>query len=240
MRLHTLAEGIWVLEGESISFLTFPYEIRSTIIDTGGGELLVHSPVQISAAKLLKELPGQVKYVVSPNKLHSLFLEDWQAAFPQARFYAPPGLNARRPNISFYKALEDTPEPEWRDVLKQKIIRGSWFMSEVVFFHAASQTLILGDLIENHNPQRLGWLHRTIGYANAMLAPNGTTPRNYRWTFFGRRQLRRDLQVMLNWNAQRVVVNHGPIVDTGAQAFLSHAFQWALEASAISVSNIDW
>ena len=101
-------------------------------------------------------------------------------------------------------------------------------MSEVVFFHEPSETLILGDLIENHNPLRLGWLHRVVGVANAMVAPNGTTPRNYRWTFLRRKEVREDLQEILSWNARRVVVNHGPIVEAGAQEFLRHAFKWAL------------
>ncbi len=228
MRLHKLADGIWVLDGNPISFVTFPYEIRSTVIEIGGGELFIHSPVQLSAVDLLKTLPGQVKYIVSPNKLHSLFLGDWKKAFPEAKLYAPPGLKAKRPNLSFYKELADEPEPEWREVLKQKIVRGSWFMSEVVFFHAPSETLILGDLIENHNPLRFGLLHRAIGSANAMLAPNGTTPRNYRWTFFRRKEVREDLQEIMSWNAKRVVMSHGPIVEIGAQEFLRNAFQWAL------------
>lgn len=228
MSLQKLADGIWLLDGDAISFLTFPYEIRATIIDIGGGALFIHSPVQLSAANQLKELPGQVKYIVSPNKLHSLFLGEWKKAFPQANLYAPPGLAARRPGLPFHKALTDDPEPEWRGVIKQKIVRGSWFMEEVVFFHEASKTLILGDLIENHNPQRLGWLHRSIGLANAMVAPNGSTPRNFRLTFFRRKVVRQDLQEIMHWNAERVVMNHGPIVEHGAQAFLRNAFQWAL------------
>jgi hypothetical protein len=228
MGLHKLADGIWTLDGDPISFLTFPYEIRSTVIDLGGGELLVHSPVQLSSASLLKDIPGQVRYIVSPNKLHSLFLEDWQKAFPEAKFYAPPGLKSKLPKVSFYKELTDGPDPEWEGVLKQKIIRGSWFMSEVVFFHEASDSLILGDIIENHNPLRLGWLHRAIASAVAILAPKGTTARIYRWTFFGRNKVHQDLQEILNWNPQRIIVNHGPIVENGAHEFLSNAFQWAL------------
>ena len=227
MELHKLADGIWALEGDPISFLTFPYEIRSTVIDLGGGELFIHSPVQLSATGLLKTLPGQVKYIVSPNKLHSLFLEDWQMAFPEAWFYAPPGLKARRPSLSFHKELTDEPEPQWQGILRQKIVRGSWFMSEVVFFHEPSGSLILGDLIENHNPQGFGRLHRAIALSMAMLAPNGSTARNYRWTFFRRKQLRQDLQEILDWDIKRVVVNHGPIMDTGAQDFLRNAFRWA-------------
>ena len=228
MSLHQLADGIWVLDGNPISFLTFPYEIRSTVIDIGGGELLVHSPVQLSAAGLLTTLPGQVKYIVSPNKLHSLFLEDWQEAFPEAKLYAPPGLKAKRPALSFYKELTDEPEPEWLGVLKQKVVRGSWFMSEVVFFHEPSGSLIFGDLIENHNPLRFGRLHRAIGLSMAMLAPNGSTARNYRWTFFRRKEVRQDLQEIMSWDVKRVVVNHGPIVESGVADFLRNAFQWAL------------
>lgn len=228
MKLQELAGGLWVIDGDPLSFLSFPYEMRCTIIDIGGGELLIHSPMQVSAATQLESLPGQLKYIVSPNKLHSLFLEDWQKTFPDARFYAPPGLKARRPRVSFYKELTDVPEAEWQDVLTQKVVRGSWFMSEVVFFHKPSETLILGDIIENHRPQILGWLYRKIASANAMLAPNGCTPRNYRWTFSRRDQTREDFQEILSWNARRVIVNHGPIVATGAQAFLQNAFQWAL------------
>jgi hypothetical protein len=61
-----------------------------------------------------------------------------------------------------------------------------------------------------------------------MLAPNGTTPRNYRWTFFGRKRVRQDLQEIMSWDVKRVIVNHGPIVEVGAQGFLRNAFQWAL------------
>jgi len=228
MSLHKLADGIWVLDGNPVSFLTFPYEIRSTIIELGGGELLVHSPVQITEASLLKTLPGQVKHIVSPNKLHSLFIEDWQKTYPEARLYAPPGLISKLSNVSFYKELSDKPERAWQEVVNQKVVRGSWFMSEVVFFHKPSATLILGDLIENHNPAKLGWLHRTAGLAMDILAPKGTTARIYRWTFFRRENVRQDLQEILSWNAKRVVVNHGPIVETGAQEFLRNAFRWAL------------
>lgn len=228
MSLQELAHGIWTMDGDPISFLTFPYEIRSTIVEVGSGELLVHSPVQVSAARRLRDLPGAVKYIVSPNKLHSLFLEDWQKVFPEARLYAPPGLRAKLPAVSFHKELADEPEPQWQGILKQKLVRGSWFMSEVVFFHEPSASLILGDLIENHNPEKFGWFHRAIGAAVGMLAPNGSTPRNYRWTFNRREEARRDLQEILSWNPKRVIVNHGPIVDVGAPAFLHNAFGWAL------------
>lgn len=228
MELHKLDAGIWVLEGSPVSFFSFPYQIRSTIIDLGHGALLVHSPVQLGAARLMSDLPGQVKYLVSPNKLHSLFLDEWIQAFPEAKLYAAPGLKARFPSMPVYKTLSDEPEEAWRTTLKQKLVRGSWFMSEAVFFHKPSRTLILGDLIENHDPDKLGRLHRLLARANAIVAPAGTTARIFRWTFFRRKRVRDDLAEIRGWNAKRVVVNHGPIVETGAADFLRNAFKWAL------------
>ena len=57
-------------------------------------------------------------------------------------------------------------------------------MSEVAFFHKLSETQIPGDFIENHNPLRFGLLHSAVGSANAMIAPNGSTPRNFGGRFF--------------------------------------------------------
>ncbi len=227
-RLHEIDTGIWTLDGDPISFLTFPYQIRSTIMDTGSGSLFVHSPVQLAAWTESGGLPGTVEYLVSPNKLHHMFLPEWKEAFPQARLFTPPGLREKLPELQVFDELTDTAEPDWAEVVEQKVVRGSWFMSEVVFFHKPSRTLILGDLIENHDPDCFGVLHRAIGRINAMLAPNGSTPRNYRASFLRRKEAREDFRHILEWNPQRVVMSHGPIVEVQAQQFLRNAFQWAL------------
>jgi len=228
MALTKISNNIWNLDGDPISFLTFPYEIRSTVVEVREGEYLVHSPVQVEKSKYLQNLPGKIKYIVSPNKLHSLFLDDWQKVFPDCVLYAPPGLSRKRPNIAFFKELDDKAEPPWQDTLLQKIVRGSWFMSEVVFFHRPSQSLILGDLIENHDPSKLSWIHRQMAAAVGMLAPHGSTARIFRWTFMPRRETREDIREILAWNPKRVIMNHGPMVETGAQDFLMNAFKWVL------------
>ena len=79
-----LADGLWVIDGDPLSFLSFPYEIRCTIIDIGGGELLIHSPVQVSAATQLESLPGQLKYIVIVN--HGPIVATGAQAFLQNAF----------------------------------------------------------------------------------------------------------------------------------------------------------
>ncbi len=227
-RVRELDAGIWTLEGDPIRFLSFPYDLRSTIIDLGGRSLFVHSPVQLTAAAEAVGSLGRVRHIISPNKLHHLFLPEWAAAFPEARLYAPPGLRAKRPDLSFYADLGDQPEPVWSAVLEQRVVPGSFFMAEVVFFHKTSRTLIVGDLIENHDPRRLSRWHRALARANAMLAPRGTTPRNYRCTFWRRAQARKVVEEVLSWKPRRLVLMHGPCVEQNTTEFLSHAFGWLL------------
>ena len=227
-RLRELDAGVWTIDGDPIRFLTFPYELRSTVIDLGDSSLFVHSPVQLSAAADAVASIGRVDHMVTPNKLHHLFLGEWQAAFPEAQLHAPPGLRAKRPDLSFCSDLQEGPPVAWEHVLDQRIVRGSFFMEEVVFFHRRSRTLILGDLIENHDPRVLGPLHRLLARANAMLAPNGTTPRNYRLTFWRRREARWTVEELLSWQPQRVLVMHGPCIEHEPSAFLHRAFRWLL------------
>ncbi|MFW5876253.1 MAG: hypothetical protein ACOCXM_05915 [Myxococcota bacterium] len=171
---------------------------------------------------------GEVKYVVSPNKLHHLFMGQWADGYPGARLYASPGLTNKRPDLTFEAVLGDETPAEWAGCIDQLVVRGSVFMDEVVFFHRPSRTLVLGDLIENHDPELLGPVQRFWARANAMLAPNGSTPRNFRWSFLRRSEARKAVQRMLAWQPERVLVLHGRCVMTDAQAFLKRAFRWLI------------
>lgn len=76
--------------------------------------LWVHSPIRLTG-ELKQELDtlGPVRFVVSPNKLHHLFVADYVAAYPEARIYASPGLPEKRPDLGFHGVLGDTPELGW-------------------------------------------------------------------------------------------------------------------------------
>lgn len=225
--LQQVDDHLWTLSGNPITFLGYPFEVRSTFVDLGG-EVFVHSPIQFSvAAPILSSLPP-VKHIVSPNKLHHLFLTEWAAAIPKARLYAPPGLSRKRRDLRFATQLGDAPEPEWSAKLDQRVVRGSFFMDEVVFFHRASRTLIVGDLIENHDQRPLTGFQRRLARWNAVAAPNGSTARNYRWTFWKRDVARRAVREILSWQPQRIIVAHGPCIEENAPEFLRAAFAWLL------------
>ena len=57
-------------------------------------------------------------------------------------------------------------------------------MTEAVFLHRDSRTLILTDLIENFERGRVhGWLLRLLTSLGGVLDPDGSTPRDLRVTF---------------------------------------------------------
>jgi hypothetical protein len=67
------------------------------------GSPFAWSPVRLSTA-LRREVDslGAIRYLVSPNALHHLFLAEWKSAYPGARLYAAPGLQRKRRDLAFY------------------------------------------------------------------------------------------------------------------------------------------
>lgn len=227
---HLIHHGLWTLDGDPISFMGFPYSQRMTVARLSNGSVLLHSPVQLTSARRgFVDRIGPVTHIVTPNKLHHLHLGAWADAYPAARLFAPPGLAHKRRDLRFAATLTDTPAPAWADRFRQIVIRGSIFMEEVLFFHIPSSTLIVGDLIENHDPAHFAPWQRYVGRLNRMIAPNGATPVNYRLSFLNRRKARNDLERVMDWRPKRVIVMHGPCIMDDAEAFLRRAFDWVLK-----------
>ena len=152
--IKSFADNIWTVK-TPLKFFGLQIGTRMTIIRLQDGSLFLHSPVKITPQlKQNLEALGNVKYIVSPNKLHHLFMGDY-LCFPQVKLYASDGLEKKRKDLKFEKTLGDSPEKEWSSEVDQLIFKGSFFLEEVVFFHKLSKTLILTDLIQEHEDHRL-------------------------------------------------------------------------------------
>lgn len=63
-----------------------------TIVELGSGELWVHSPVNLAGdVQGTVEALGSVKYIVAPNKIHSLGVEPWKERYPSAEVWVSEG-----------------------------------------------------------------------------------------------------------------------------------------------------
>lgn len=103
-----------------------------------------------------------LKYLVSPNHLHHLYLGDWSQAYPDAKVYASPRLASKRKDLTFDKMLSTaTPEPEWAGQIEQCLFgSGNGWIDELVFFHRASRTVIFTDLVMDFDPLTFSPLSR--------------------------------------------------------------------------------
>ncbi|WP_292021651.1 DUF4336 domain-containing protein [Maritimibacter sp. UBA3975] len=230
-----MADDIWVVDGPAIRFYGLPFSTRATIVRLANGALWVHSPTRLDDELKKRVMAlGPVAHLVAPNWIHYAYVAQWQAAFPEAKSWAAPGVAARARkhglDVAFDHDLTREPPSAWEGEIDQLIVRGSDVHREAVFHHRASRTLILTDLIENFEPRKLPWWLRPVVPLVGVADPDGKMPRDMRATFRkGRDALRADVERMINWRPERVILAHGRWYDREGVAELRRAFRWILD-----------
>ena len=155
--LKLVADDIWIADGDvtwmNMGILRAPFSTRMTVIRLQDGGLWCHSPIAPDPALLAAiDALGPVRHLVSPNYIHYAHIPAWQARYPQAVAWASPGVRERaaknRIAVRFDADLDDAAPPDWAGQIAQTLFRGSRIMREIDFFHHASRTLILTDLLE--------------------------------------------------------------------------------------------
>jgi hypothetical protein len=224
--LRPLAKDIWVAERPQ-TFYGLPVGTRMTVIRLHGERLLLHSPVALDAGlRAQLDAIGRVRYVVAPNRVHHLYAGEVARVYPDARLWVAPGLDRKRPDLSFVAVLGDEPPEEWREDVQQTFFRGRPYENEVTFFHRASRTLILCDLAFNFGPRAaaptrmLMKLIRSYGH----FGPSRLDPLLIR----DRVAARKSLERILAWDFDRVVVAHGEILESGGREALREGYAWLL------------
>jgi hypothetical protein len=228
-RVTVFGPEIWVAEGPVVRYHGFPYPTRMAILRLRDGGLFLWSPIA-ATPELRAEVDalGPVRCLVAPNKLHHLFLAEWKAAYPEARIYAPPGLVRHRRDLAFDEELTERAPPAWAEEIGQAFVRGSFALTEAVFFHRASRTALITDLIQQFPEDWFrnwrGWVAKCAG----IVAPRAGTPIDLRMTFLHRKAARQSVNHILDWRPERLILAHGPLVERDAAGFIRSALDWAL------------
>lgn len=224
-------DSIWILEGGNVSFYGFAYPTRCVIVRLPGGGLWVWSPIALNEeVRRQVDALGTPEHLVSPNKIHHLFLKDWKAAWPGARLWGPQSTIDKRGDLAFEPALDDTAPPDWGGIFDLVRFSGSPAMDEVVFFHRPSATVILADLSENFSEGFLArhwkpW-QRWIAGLWGIVEGKGYAPLEWRLSFFNRRKARACRDRILAWNPDRVIMAHGEWQRANGRTFLERALAW--------------
>lgn len=210
-----------------------PFSTRMTIVRLADQSLWCHSPIQANE-KLFQEIDrlGNVKHLISPNKIHYAYIGEWKKRYPNAIAWSSPGVEKRAAKqeikVHFDDSLKNAAPSYWKDEIEQLIFKGSRAIEEVVFFHKSSRTLILTDLIENFEPKRIeSRLWRMIYKLGGIAHPDGKTPIDLRLTFLGRKKMAKvAYKRMLNWQPEKIILAHGRWYEQNGTDELKRAFRW--------------
>ena len=228
--LQQLQKTLWIAEGEIVSFYGAPYPTRSVIARLGNGGLWIWSPVKLSPPlrSAVNQL-GPVHHLVSPNKLHHLYLREWKNAYPEASLWGPQSTIRKCAGLNFQVALRDQPPPEWLGEIDQAWFCGSFAMDEIVFLHRPTGTAIVADLIQTFSDRFLnehwGWLG-FLARLDGLTENKACAPLEWRLSFLNRAPARRARDKVLRWNCERVIVAHGELPQSNGHSVLVKSFRW--------------
>jgi hypothetical protein len=216
--MRQLHADLWVHEDDLDPML------RMTIVRRRDGDLWVHSPTPLSQ-KVESEVNslGKVSEIVAPNNHHHRSLLEWARAFPDASIFLARGLPAKLPGLSDYRLIEEAAANVWTDDLEVAVMSGVSLFDECVFFHPASRSLIVTDLVQNYagssRPTGLMYhlIFKPLGYKGTIVAP----PLRFDWVVEDRSALERFITTVESWPFSRIIVTHGDVIESDAKTVFS-------------------
>jgi len=219
-------DALWVGE-YAVRLAGARFNARMTVIKLGRGEILIHSPCEFDGS-LKDEVNalGRVAAIIAPGNFHWMHVRSCQQAFPDAPTYIYPGVERRAKGLAFDFVLGEQEPSLWAGELSQVVLRGTRVMGEVAFFHRGSRTLILVDLLENFTPATPGTnlFLRTAFRLVGMWNRPGPAP-EYRIARGDRARVREDLERILAWDFERVILSHGDIVRHDGKQVVARAWR---------------
>ena len=228
--LKEVGENIWIVDSGPIKAAGLSIPIRMTVVRLSGGSLWLHSPTQLTDA-LASELRkiGPVRHLVAPTIAHWTFLPDWQKGFPEAELWTVPGLRerpqVRASGLRIDHELGNEAPAVWAGEIDQGLVQGGGGFKEIYFHHRPSRTLVLADLIQNLEPDRLPPV--TAAIAELSRATTGRTAAHVRLAMaLGGTEAKEQIAHLLKIAPDRVIFAHGSWFDTDAAARLRRAFDW--------------
>ncbi|MDB4976711.1 MAG: hypothetical protein JWN48_5052 [Myxococcaceae bacterium] len=202
---------------------------RMTALPFGAGKLALVSPVPIDDA-LAADLArlGEVQYLIAPNLLHHLYLAAASQRYPGARVIAPAGLRAKRPDLTIHADLEDGLPAELEAAVQLVRIEGAPALAEHVFFHRATRTLVVTDLVF-HVLRPQGAFTKLV---LTLVGCRGKLAQSVVWRIMvrDRRAAAASVEQLLALPFETLVMAHGEVLREDARARLAGALSWLLPA----------
>lgn len=211
---------------QRLKFGPISLSTRMTVVRLRDGSLWVHSPV-MPTSELIKDLSeiGVVRWVVAPNRSHHLFFLPFLAAHPSAEGFIAPGLENKRPDLKGFQHLPAS--APWRSELDGFAIKGLPVLNETVWFHAATGTLIVTDLLFCFSTENQG-LTKLVARLLGVYGALGMS-RTMKLLVKDRSAFKESVAPLLALPVTRIIVAHDQVISSECHSKLASAFAWLAE-----------
>ena len=223
------SKNVWIIDGPSVRDMGFMFTTRMTVVKLSSGSLWVNSPVPVpfDTLKRMTEL-GPVRYLVAATPRHLWRLAAWHTLFPEAQLWVArtTPFTLKKGHLPFTGILGDEPPQGWANDLDQLAFKGNPLIEEVIFFHKASRTVILDDLIQIHPIEKGKPFRNALFKLEGVVSPHGGVGLEIRLSFTNRNLARRSLEKLLSWDFDKLIIAHGVCIEKDAKPFAERAFRW--------------
>ncbi len=202
---------------------------RMTVMKLATGGLLVHSAVDLRAEQWAElQSFGPVEGILVPNFFHDSEAPVYAHRFPGAKLFAPESCQKKMMKACLdrpiFKLEEDWEGSTWANEVVCIPIQGLRLVAEAVFLHRGSRTLVMCDMAFNMREEQFQGLERRMMRWNRV--GQGFGPSRLATSFFVKDSKKAALsfQKIANLDFDRVIVNHGDILETDGKAEYLRAF----------------
>lgn len=214
-------QGLTLLESVlKMPLLDLP--VKSCLVETKKGLVLISPIPDIRNFKNQIDAAGTVTDIVAPSGLHHLGIPQAIQLFPHATIWGAPALRKKRPDIPWQKIFSHDRWP-YSEELEVVVLQGIPKLTEIVFFHKASKSLIVTDLCFNH-------IHgKGLGYW-LMFHLFGTYKRFAMSKLFVRmiqdkNLFKESINKILDFDFQTIVISHGVNIEIHAKEAFKNALR---------------
>ncbi|EPS95076.1 hypothetical protein FOMPIDRAFT_1133127 [Fomitopsis schrenkii] len=219
-------------------FGLIPFGGRSTAIKLSNGDVWVmaSTPLTAETKAKLNEL-GPVKWIVGADAVHHMFLGEFKKEYPEAKLVAVDEAVKKKSKegLEFHGVWGTDPRDRQfgfeNDV--QHCFFDGFANRDTAFFHPASKTLIVADLLFN--------LPATEQYSKS--SSSGTIPifgsltpymgihKRFTW-YLGvdKEAMKRDVKTVANWDFDRIIPCHGDVIEKDGKKAWCEAYKWYIDA----------
>lgn len=157
--MQRIGDGIWIVRNEFSVPAFGNIGGCATIIAYEPDSLMIVSPAKFTETELeeIRKL-GDVRWLVSPNPIHHLYLPRAHRAFPDARLAGPERTALKQADLKFDLILTASAKMPWANGVDTiRFLARSPMDEEYVFFHHTTRTLVVCDLLFNLPPATTTW-----------------------------------------------------------------------------------